>query len=122
MKKIILLLSFTFFVQAMMAQKISGQWRGFFNSNGDIVLTGGDNTEYVLELDINGSDITGYSYTYFENRKYYVICSISGTFYKSTKSMKVYEVAKIKGLTPPGWIDCFQTHILTYSKEGKTEI
>ena len=103
------------------AQKINGQWRGYFNSKGDIVLSGGDNTEYVLEIEISGSTVTGYSYTYFQDRKFYVICSLSGTYYKSTKSMKVTETAKVKGFTPPGWSDCLQTHILTYEKTRDTE-
>lgn len=103
------------------AQKINGQWRGYFDSKKDIVLSGGDNNEYVLEIEINGSDITGYSYTYFEDRKYYVICSLAGTYYKSTKSMRITETAKVKGSTPLGWSDCLQTHILTYEKNGDTE-
>lgn len=104
------------------AQKINGQWRGFFNSKGDIVLSGGENTEYVLEIEIKDSNITGYSYTYFQDRKYYVICSLTGTYYKNTKSMRVTETAKVKGSTPVGWTDCLQTHILTYQKEGDTEV
>ncbi len=103
------------------AQKINGQWRGFFNSKGDIVLSGGENTEYVLEIEIKDSNITGYSYTYFQDRKYYVICSLTGTYYKSTKSMRVTETAKVKGSTPLNWSDCLQTHILTYQKQGDTE-
>ncbi len=103
------------------AQKINGQWRGFFNSKGDIVLSGGENTEYVLEMEINGTSITGYSYTYFQDRKYYVICSLAGTYYKSTNSLRVTETAKVKGSTPPFWSDCLQTHILTYEKEGDVE-
>jgi hypothetical protein len=39
---------------------LNGQWRGFFGSNGDIVATGTDNTEYVLELDIQGTKVSGY--------------------------------------------------------------
>ena len=122
MKTRILLVA-CFFLGALtsFSQKINGQWRGYFNSNGDIVLSGGDNTEYVLEIEINGTQITGFSYSYFQNRRYYVICSLSGTYYKSTQSMKVTETARIKGLTPPDWIDCLQTHILTYKKEGNNE-
>lgn len=104
------------------AQKINGQWRGYFNSKGDIVLSGGDNTEYVLEIEINGADVTGYSYTYFQDRKYYVICSLTGSYFKSTKSLRVTETAKVKGFTPPGWSDCLQTHILTYEKTGQVEV
>lgn len=121
MKRILPVLLSLIITHFVSAQKINGQWRGYFNSNGDIVLSIGDNTEYVLELEINGKDITGYSYTYFQNRKYYVICSLEGTYYKSTKSMKVTETARIKGLTPPDWRDCLQSHILTYEKDGNTE-
>jgi hypothetical protein len=32
--------------------------------------------------------------------------------------MKVTETARIKGLTPPDWHDCLQTHILTYQKRA----
>lgn len=103
------------------AQPIKGQWRGYFNSAGDIVQSGGDNTEYVLEIEVKGNKVTGFSYSYFEGRKYYVICSIEGTYYKSTKSIKVTETARIKGFTPPDWSDCLQTHILTYEKIGKQE-
>lgn len=122
-KKLGVVLVFIFLVMNYtgFAQKINGQWRGFFNSNGDIVLSGGDNTEYVLEIEINGSVITGYSYSYFLDRKYYVICSLSGTYFKSTKSLRVTETARIKGFTPPTWSDCLQTHILTYEKTANSE-
>ena len=122
MKKFVLAAVLFLFFGSISAQKINGQWRGYFDSNQDIVLLpGGDNTEYVLEIEVNGSQVSGYSYSYFQNRRYYVICSLKGTYYKSTKSMKVTETARIKGLTPPGWTDCLQTHILTYQKEGDTE-
>ncbi len=118
------LLAFIFLLlmhHAGVAQKINGQWRGYFNSKGDIVLSGGENTEYVLEIEVKDTVITGYSYTYFQDRKYYVICSLAGTYYKSTKSMVVNETAKIKGFTPSYWSDCLQTHILTYQKDGNAE-
>lgn len=100
---------------------LDGQWRGFFDSNGDIVVNGTDNTEYVLELSIEGTKVSGYSYTYFQDRAYYVICSLSGELNATTKSLVINETARIKGVTPPGWSDCLQTHILTYKKEGTTE-
>jgi len=105
----------------VMAQQINGQWRGFFNSKGDIVMYGSDNTEYVLELDIKGKKVTGFSYSYFQGRKYYVICKLDGTYYPATKSIKVIETERVKGNTPPDFQDCFQVHYLTYQKEGKAE-
>jgi hypothetical protein len=106
---------------ALQAQKINGQWRGFFDSKGDISLYGDKNTEYVLELEINGSEVTGYSYSYFENRKYYVICELEGSYFAGSKSIKVVETKRIKGNTRPDFQDCFQTHYLTYEKEGDKE-
>ncbi|MEO6549197.1 MAG: hypothetical protein ABIN94_14435 [Ferruginibacter sp.] len=121
MKFWIIAASFFWLPASIFGQKINGQWRGYFNSSGDIVLTGGENTEYVLEIEINGSQISGFSYSYFQNRKYYVICSLTGSYYKSTKSMKITETARVKGVMPPDWSDCLQTHILTYQKQGEAE-
>ena len=122
--KIFLIIFFTFLIyNNSNAQKINGQWRGYFNSKGDIVLSGGNNTEYVLEIEVNGTKVSGFSYSYFENRKYYVICSLEGTYNKSTKSMSVTEISKVKGSTPEGWSDCLQTHVLTYEKnDGEEEL
>ena len=105
------------------AQKINGQWRGYFNSKGDIVSSSGNNTEYVLEIEVQGTKVTGFSYSYFEDRKYYVICSLNGIYNKSLKSMTVTETGKIKGSTPEGWNDCLQTHILKYEiADGEEEL
>ncbi|MFT3681320.1 MAG: hypothetical protein QM791_13670 [Ferruginibacter sp.] len=120
-KAAVVILSF-FITLSSFSQKINGQWRGHFDSRGDIVLTGNNNTEYVLELEINGSVVSGYSYSYFQGRRYYVICSIKGTYTKSTKSIKVIETARIKGNTPPDFIDCLQIHYLTYEKNGNEEL
>lgn len=121
MKKIIILLFAASFFINTHAQKINGQWRGYFNSYGDISLfSDASGTEYVLELEINGSNVTGSSYTYFQGRRYYVICSLNGTYDKQTKKIVVNEVERIKGSTPPDWSDCLQTHVLYYEKqEGK---
>ncbi len=103
-----------------LASVLNGQWRGSFGSNGDIVITGNDNTEYVLELNIEGTTVTGYSYSYFQDRAFYVICTLEGTLNPATKTITVTEIARIKGSTPQVG-DCFQTHILTYKKEGDLE-
>jgi hypothetical protein len=115
-------LIFSFFIALnTFSQKIDGQWRGFFNSRGDIVLSGSNTTEYVLELDINGTEVSGYSYSYFQGRKYYVICSLKGTYFKGSKSIRVTETARIKGNTPPDFTDCLQVHYLSYEKDGSLE-
>lgn len=121
MKKIILVTLLYFSCITAFSQKINGQWRGYFDSKGDIVLSGSGNTEFVLELEINGTQVSGFSYSYFQGRKYYVICKLKGVYYKSSKSIKVTETERVKGNTPPDFSDCLQVHFLTYAKEGNTE-
>lgn len=103
-------------------QNLSGQWRGSFNSAGNVVAMEGE-TEYVLELYIKGDKVSGYSYSYFNypEKKYYVICRLEGSYEASSKSVVVNEEERIKGNTPPDWGDCLQTHILTFLKQGSTE-
>jgi hypothetical protein len=121
MKKIILIAVLYFTVLTVFSQKINGQWHGYFNSQGDIGLYSSDNTEYVLELEIKGNKVEGFSYSYFQGRRYYVICKLAGTYYPSSKSMKVIETERVKGNTPPDFSDCLQVHYLTYEKGGKEE-
>lgn len=115
-------LSLLLFSCTVSAQNLTGQWRGSFNSAGNVVAKEGD-TEYVLELDIEGETVTGYSYSYFNYypKRYYVICRLEGTYDAESKSVVVNEEERIKGNTPPGWSDCLQTHILTFLKQGGTE-
>ncbi len=105
---------------ASYAQKLSGQWIGSFNSKEDPAEA---QTEYVLEFDINGSTLSGYSYTYFPiaGKRYFVICKLKGTYDAGSKSLVVTEVEKIKSNTPPDFQNCLQTHKLTYFKQGEKE-
>lgn len=104
-------------------QNLNGQWRGSFNSAGNVVAQDNGETEYVLEIEIQGDSVSGYSYSYFNypQKKYYVICRLGGKYEASSKSVVVNEEERIKGNTPPGWSDCLQTHMLTFLKQGNTE-
>ncbi len=111
-----------FLGSAALAQTINGQWHGYFNegNNNISLLTG--STEYVLELMIDGETVSGTSYTYFENRRYYVICNLNGTYNKRSKKIVVNETERVKGSTPPDWNDCLQTHVLYYEKQDGKEV
>ena len=118
MRIVLTLFVLLFFMQGY-AQKLSGQWTGVFKSSTDMV---GGNTEYVLELEVSGTEVAGYSYTYFNigGKRCYVICRLQGEYEKQSKSILVREVEKVKSNTPPDFRDCLQTHSLTYLKsEGK---
>jgi hypothetical protein len=122
MKKIILILSLLFLIDSAFSQTINGQWRGYFNDLDNNISLYKGNTEYVLELEINGETVSGTSYTYFENRRYFVICNLNGSFNKQLKKIIVNETERIKGSTPPDWSDCLQTHILYYKKQDGEEV
>ena len=125
MKIFFTLLLFCFFIQPARSQTYSGQWRGGFVDNStSFIGFGGEKIDYVLELEAHGSEVTGYSYTYFTDRgkRYYTICKLKGTINRATKEVVVTEFERTKFNTPPDFSNCFQTHRLKYSKEnGDTE-
>lgn len=99
----------------------NGQWRGSFNeaSSPSSSLLGNYNTTYVLEINVSGKTISGYSYTYFTDlgpKRYYTICRITGTVNNETNSIVVTEVERIKYNTPPNIQNCFQIHRLHFEK------
>lgn len=122
--RVLTLLVFSFlmldFEQAA-AQKMSGQWIGGFTSADD---PSGSTTDYVLEIEVNGSQVSGYSYTYFSmtGKRYFVICRLKGSFDKGSKSLSVNEVETVKTNTPPDFKNCHQSHELTYLKQADKEI
>lgn len=107
-------------ITKIQSQTLSGQWIGSFSSAND---PSGNKTDYVLEFDVNGSEITGYSYTYFAmtGKRYFVICKLKGSYDKGSKSIKVSEVEQVKTNTPPDFQNCLQTHVLTYFKRNEKE-
>jgi hypothetical protein len=102
------------------AQNISGQWIGKFTSEED---PGGGGTDYVLEIESNGGQLSGYSYTYFSiaGKRYFVICRLKGSYDKGSKSMVINEVETVKTNTPPDFENCHQSHQLTYLKQKDKE-
>lgn len=120
LKFALLPLALAFTLQAS-SQKLSGQWTGGFVTTGDLW---GGKTEYVLELEVDGRNVEGFSYTYFvlSGKRHYVICRLKGEYDKGSKSLVVSEVEKVKSNTPPDFRDLFQTHSLTYLKQGDREV
>jgi hypothetical protein len=98
----------------------NGQWKGAFNESTPGYLNfAGDNTEYVLELNTEGSSVSGYSYTYFMEgpKRYYTICRLTGTLNRETKDIIITEIERLKSNTPPDFGNCFQIHRLHYAKD-----
>lgn len=98
---------------------VNGQWKGSFVDNtASFMGFGGERIDYVLELETHGSDVTGYSYTYFTDagKRFYTICKLKGSINQTTKEIVVTEFERTRFNTPPDFSNCFQTHRLKYVK------
>ncbi len=107
------------------AQNFSGQWKGaFWDKSVSFVGFGGDQCDYVLDLECVGKIVTGYSYTYFMEggKRYYTICKLEGFLDKKKKYIEVKETERTKTNVPDNIRNCFQIHKLSYAKIEKEEI
>lgn len=105
-------------------QNFTGQWKGeFLDKTTAYVGWGGDKCDYVLELDVKGTAVSGSSYTYFseDGKKYYTICKLEGFIDRKKKYIEVKEIERTKTNVPGNIRNCFQVHRLTYFKQGDTE-
>jgi hypothetical protein len=107
------------------AQDFNGQWKGTFVDKSSAFMSfGGESCEYVLELECDGTKVTGFSYTYFNEsgKRYYTICRLKGYLHKGSKYVEVTEVERTKTNVPVDIRNCFQIHKLTFFKQGDKEI
>ena len=103
------------------AINFNGQWKGGFDETTyGFSGLGGNDIVYVLELNTQGSRVSGYSYTYFTEgyKKYYTICRLTGSLDRDTREIVVTEIERTKFNTPPNFQNCFQTHRLHYEKDS----
>ena len=125
MRKLITLIFFISNVFFCKAQNFQGQWKGsFVDKSTSIGSWSGDHCDYVLDLEVNGKNVTGYSYTYFSNggNKYYTICRLEGIADKKRKYVEITEIARTKTNIPVNISNSFQVHKLNWRKEGENEI
>ena len=125
MKKVLPLFFSIIFSLHLPAQNFTGQWKGeFTDKSTSFVGWGGDHCDYVLELDCKGKNVTGYSYTYFNEggKRFYTICKLKGIINKADKYVEVTEIERTKTNVPNNIRNCFQIHRLTYSKQGEAQV
>ena len=119
--KIFYFLFFLVIFSTVNAQNFNGQWKGGFDETSyGFSGMGGNDIDYVLELDTRGSNVSGYSYTYFREgaKRYYTICKLTGTLNRATNEITVTEIERTKFNTPPNFQNCFQTHKLHYVQDS----
>jgi hypothetical protein len=122
LKRILIVFVIFLSFSAAKSQTIQGKWMGHFNNKGDVTLNGSNGMEYILELNVEDGKVSGYSYSYFNNKKNYTVCSLDGTYNASTKRLEVTEVKRVRGNLPFTTATVLQTHYLTYTNNGDKEI
>lgn len=124
MNKFLLLSFFILNTAIGFSQNFTGQWKGEFVDNSSIVSWGSNRCDYVIDLEVNGTDVSGYSYTYFTDngKKYYTICRLVGFVDKRRKYVEVKETARTKTNVPDNVTNSFQIHKLNWRTEGTNEI
>ncbi len=123
-RKLFLAVAFLLFTYFTNAQDFKGQWKGtFLDRSTSDVGWGGDQCDYVLEIEVKGKYVTGYSYTYFTDggKKYYTICKLNGFINRPEKYIEIKETERTKTNVPVTIRNCFQVHKLTYLKSDDTE-
>jgi hypothetical protein len=124
MKKRLLIVFLLLSSVTVFSQDFRGQWKGEFTDKSTVYDDIGDKCDYVLELETRGNTVSGYSYTYFtdDGKRYYTICKVVGFIDKRNKYIEVKETERTKTNVPKYIRNCFQTHKLTYFKQGNTEV
>jgi len=116
-KYILLSFGFIFTSVHLLAQDISGIWKGTLTQN-----PGGCFRVYNIELQIqiNGTKITGASY-HFSDIANYVKEEFDGLYTEETKTLLINELKVLTFHVPPDCVPCIKKYTLTYSKTGNME-
>ncbi len=97
------------------AQNLTGIWRGYF------ITDRGE--KYKLEFQVNVPSSTfssGVSYSYLDVR-FYGKATMTGSFNKSTKNLKIREIKTVELKNMDGGGACIMNYDLLYAKSGKEE-
>ncbi|CAN5237202.1 hypothetical protein BH09BAC2_BH09BAC2_11780 [soil metagenome] len=103
----------------------SGVWKGTVIDRDAAVAGFNDTADYVLEVNITWSLVTGISTTYYykDGQKYINVAKVKGTINRETQQITVVEYERVQHHTPAGVGNCLLTHKLSYTKrDEETEL
>lgn len=117
MKFLFLFLFSVVIANSAFTQNVEGEWIGYFLSGPDSAKT-----TFSIEFFRERGQIVAHTLTEFKQntRSFYSICKAKVKIDSSQKRIIVTEYKSIKNNIPFG-SDCFQEHILRFSKENDIE-
>jgi hypothetical protein len=99
------------------SQNVTGIWKGHFTSE--------DGQQYRLEFQIkqnsDGSfSASGVSYSWQDDIRFYGKATMTGSFVKTSKQLRIREIKTVE-LKNPGGVTCIMNYNLAFSKSGREE-
>jgi len=104
---------------ALNAQNLTGIWRGSFFNPSEIAL-GGSKSRYEVQINNNGREAKGVTYSY-QTTRFYGKASMVGVWSSSSKNLVLQEDAMLDLKITGGGDGCLMTCYLTYKKEDGKE-
>ncbi len=100
------------------SQSITGIWKGYFISS--------DGQHYRLEFQVKQNaggtvSVTGVSYSWQDDIKFYGKATMTGSFIRSSKNFRIKEIRTVEVKSVMGGGTCIMNYDLVYSRSGKEE-
>lgn len=107
------------FSNGLFAQSLTGIWRGTFFNPAEIAM-GGSKYRYEVQIDNNGRDAKGVTYSY-QTTRFYGKASLVGVWSSASKNLVIQEDRMLDLKITGGGDGCLMTCYLTYKKEDGKE-
>ncbi len=104
---------------SLYAQNLTGIWRGTFYNPAEIAM-GGSKYRYEIQINNNGREAKGVTYSY-QTTRFYGKASMVGVWSSSTKNLVLQENEMLDLKITGGGDGCLMTCYLTYKKEEGKE-
>lgn len=100
------------------SQDITGIWKGYFIAD--------DGQHYRLEFQVKQNakgdiSVSGVSYSWQDDIKFYGKATMTGSFIKTSKNFKIKEIKTVEVKSATGFGTCIMNYNLVYSRSGKEE-
>jgi hypothetical protein len=106
---------FVLFPCRSFCQDLTGIWKGYF------ITDGGESYRLEFQIEQNRTrTVTGVSYSYGDNIKFYGKATMTGRYTKETKSFLIQEIKTVE-VKSAGGGTCIMNYRFSYSKSGSEE-